>query len=135
MRTFARPLLAASLGAAAMSCSTGVAYFLEPRLASPPIGAWLGTLALLGSSALAAVGLWQERAPNQVRALLLVVLCGLAGGFVAANVLALAVSTDGGLPGAPRPLHWGGLVSGALLYASGMLETSRSFFRGRDATD
>jgi len=88
-----------------------------------------------GSSALAAVGLWQERAPNQVRALLLVVLCGLAGGFVAANVLALAVSTDGGLPGAPRPLHWGGLVSGALLYASGMLETSRSFFRGRDATD
>ena len=59
MRTFARPLLAVSLGAATVSCSTGVAYFLEPRLASPPIGAWLGTLALLGSSALAAVGLWQ----------------------------------------------------------------------------
>jgi hypothetical protein len=123
-----------SIVAAVVCLATGVAYLMLGS-GSPPVGVWLGTLAILGSSALGAVGLWQERARGTPRLIVLLVLAGLSGAYLAANVLALVVAAQAAPLDIPRTLHWVGLVVAGVLYVDTLSEASRCFGRaGRAAS-
>jgi hypothetical protein len=123
-----RITLLLSIVAAVVCLATGAAYLMLGS-GSPPVGVWLGTLAILGSSALGAVGLWQERARGTPRLIVLLVLAGLSGAYLAANVLALVVADRAAPLDAPEALHWVGLVVAGVLYADALAEASRCFGR------
>jgi hypothetical protein len=101
-------------GAAAICAVTGLAWAAAP--APTPIRIFLATLAMLGASALVAAGLWQSAAAPRTRVLLVVLLAGLAGGYVAAGTLGLVIT--GGVIGVGilRAFLWLGVVVGAALY-------------------
>ena len=122
--------------AAAGNClATGGAYLVSAGPSTPEGGeVWLGTLALLGSSALGAAGLWQYRGEGVPRLLALVFLSMLAAAYVAANTLALVVSVEEPIPGAPLPLHWVGVSVGAVLYIVTLVGASLAF-RARPRAD
>ena len=115
--------------AAAGTCfATAAAYFIGAGPSTPEGGeVWLGTLALLGSSALGAAGLWQHRGEGIPRLLALVFLSLLAAAYVAANTLALVASVEEPIPGAPLPLHWVGVSVGTVLYVVTLVEASLAF--------
>jgi hypothetical protein len=118
--------------AAAVCLVTGVVYIGAFGSAGmPEVGLWLATLGALGASALAAVGLWQHLGDALPRLIALVVLSALAGGFIAANALALVQRA--GIPQTPRPLHVAGLAVGSALYVAALVEASRAFRRHRGA--
>jgi hypothetical protein len=102
-------------GAAAVRAATGVAWAAAP--APTPIRIFLATLAMLGASSLVAAGLWQSAAASRTRVLLLVLLAGLAGGYVAAGTLGLIIT--GSVTGVAvlRGLLWLGILVGTALYA------------------
>jgi hypothetical protein len=114
---------------AALCTATSVAYFVGVGL-DEPVGAWLGTLALLGALALAAAGVWQLRTEGGTRTLLLVLTAGLAAAFTAANAFALIV-VDTDLPGVPMGLHWAGAATGGALYVAALGEATFVFLARR----
>jgi hypothetical protein len=122
---------------AAVSCASLSIPFVvnEPAtrtsLTAADVGIWLATLALLGGSALAAVGVWQHLAAPGLRLLLLIALTVLAAGFIAANAFAIIVSGQPDLPEMWEPAHWLGLSSGVVLYAVSIAEVSLLFLAGR----
>jgi hypothetical protein len=131
-------VLAVAAIAAALCAATSVAYFVGVGL-DEPVGAWLGTLALLGALPLGAAGVWQLRTEGVARGLLLVLATGLAGGYTAANALALIVADadlDADLPGLPIGLHRAGLVVGDALYLAALAEATLVFLaRHPDGSD
>ncbi|MEX0832302.1 MAG: hypothetical protein WD276_00275 [Actinomycetota bacterium] len=128
-----RFVLAASLVAAAVCAATGVYYLVAPELSKPPpVGIWLGTLALLGASALVAGGFVQQRAAGLVRVIVLAAVAVVAAAYVAANALAF-VAAGGGLPGVPRPLHAAGLAAGWGLFLVALAEGSLAAIHERRA--
>lgn len=124
-----RVTLLLSAVAAVVCLATGVAYSLHGG-GVPPVGLWLGSLALLGASGLGASGRWQERAEGTPRLIALLLLAGLAAGSLASNAFALVLAGEAHLA-PPRALHWAGLVVGGALYIDALAEASRSFARHR----
>jgi len=123
-----RVTLVMAAAAAATCLATGVAYLVSAGPSTPEGGEiWLGTLALLGGSALGAAGLWQYRGEGVPRLLALVLLSMLAAVYVAANTLALVASIDEPILGAPLPLHWAGVSVGAVLYIVTLVGASLAF--------
>ncbi|MGH2545864.1 MAG: hypothetical protein ACRDHJ_03190 [Actinomycetota bacterium] len=87
-------------------------------------GTFLLVLALLGGSALVAGGVWQRAAGAKTRVFVLVLVAGLAAGYVLASVLALLVTSATFVPGLSRVrlASWAGVVVGGLLYLLTLVE-------------
>lgn len=113
--------LALALAAAALCAASGFVYLTDE--AFRPVGGVIGTLGLVGASALVATGIWQLRAVGRPRLVVLLALVALAGGYVVANSFGLVV-TDLARQRSPRGLHWAGLGAGIALYLVSLLDVT-----------
>ena len=84
------------------------------------LGIFILVSGLMAGSALAATGLWQRAAGPKSRVFVLVLVGGLSGGYVLANVLGLLITAGEAdfVEGLARVrwTHWAGVVFGGLLY-------------------
>ena len=128
MRSGPRIVLALGITGAALLAAIGVSYTLNPDTLSippAPVGWWLATLAFIGGIALAATAVWQWQAGGVVRLFFVVVLAGLAAGWMAASTLGILTSTSD-LPHIPTALHWSGLAISTGLFFASLVEATRS---------
>lgn len=123
-----RMVLALGLAGGANLGATGLAYMLNPHTVSippEPVGWWLATLAFIGGIALAVTAFWQSQAQGFVRLFFVVIVAGLAAGWIAASTLGI-LSSGSGLPYIPIALHWIGLLVSASLFLLSLAEATRS---------
>ena len=128
VRRLPRILVAVGFAGSAVLAAIGVGYALRPNTLSippEPVGWWLATLAFIGGIAIGAVTFWQSQAGGAVRLFFVVVLAGLAAGWMAASTLGILASGSG-LPPVPVGLHWLGLSISTGLFFLSLVEATRS---------